>query len=288
MSLLPLTYKCNQDCVFCSAQNRDVFFELKQWINALDREKGKLIQISGGEPLLVNNIKELLAFVRLCAKRGFVIEFQTNAVLFDELRQKELRYLISEINKSGGYFNVNFSAHNKTLDYKITKTEDAFKRRVSNLKSLLKMGAKVRLTHIITRLNYKFIDKFVSFVAKELPSVSHIQFSFVKAQGKTRSKKIVPQYKNVSKYLDKALALAQKRNIEFQIDHIPLCFVWKYKNRHVDYIKKKAKLKGVYLLEKRKYPECKNCLVLNLCPGPRKDYMLLYPKFYPIRIKSHE
>lgn len=276
MSLIKITSKCNQQCVFCSntdkINNKKIDFNIK---NVNDR----LIQLSGGEPLKYD-INDLLKLLYIFLKHKKIIEFQTNATLIESIDKKKLKLIISIINKSKGYFNINFSSHNPKTDYKITGLKGGFKNRVSGIKILNKYNAKIRLTYVINKYNYKYITDFARFIKKEIPFVSWIQFSFVKGIGKAKNnKKIVPEYKKVSPYLIKALDILTKYKIKFDIDHIPLCYLGKYWKHHVDVYKIKKGIQGEYQKEKNKnFKKCVKCKLNKYCSGPRKDYIAIYGK----------
>jgi hypothetical protein len=62
------------------------------------------------------------------------------------------------------------------------------------------------------------------------------------------------------------------------VDHIPMCFLWKFFENHVDYHKMKSWEKWVFLEEKHYVERCKWCDKKVLCTGYRKDYLKIYPE----------
>jgi MoaA/NifB/PqqE/SkfB family radical SAM enzyme len=210
-------------------------------------------------------------------KKSKTIELQTNALMVDGVPLKKIKILISLLNKNNGYFNINLSAHNSKIDYKITRVKNGFSKRLSGIKMLAENGATVRLTYVINSVNYKYISDFAYLVSEKLPFIDWVQFSFVKGIGKAKNnKKIIPRYSDVSTHLIEALDILNKNHIKFNNDHIPLCFLGKFWQSNVDVIKMKKNLKGDYLLEKEKVKECKGCKFYKICSGPRKDYIKVY------------
>ena len=280
----PLTYDCNQHCVFCSSPNGRFAGEtLADWLSALRSFSGKLLQLSGGEPLSRDS-KSLLALLKHCSARGICVEFQTNGTLLAKLPPQTLRALVLLVGKNGGHFNVNFSSHTAALDAKITGHRGGFDARLTGVKALLALGAKVRLTHIITAANYKFLPEFSRFCARELKGIGWIQFSFAKATGAAAKRKIVPRYSVVAPYLNKALALADGGGLRFIVDYIPLCYLPAFAKHHIDWDKVPGKTQGPHSYEKKKPAVCTGCVFFSHCAGPRLDYLRLYPRFTPPKV----
>ncbi len=272
--LLPIHYKCNQRCVFCSANvavNKEEI-DVKHLITEIKKnfKKDDLIGISGGEPFLTPAL--LVQVINEAYSIGLSIELLTNASLIIENKK-----IIDLISDKVNIFNIDFPAHNKEIDFKITKTKSVFKKRYNGVKFLLEKKISVRLTHIINKLNYKFLEEFAMFVAEEFSDIEYIQFSFVKGIGAAENnKKIIPRYGEVVPFLEKAFHILKKNKIPFVFDHIPICFLKSFKEFSVDYSKIKNNILGEYSREKEKIKECSNCELKEHCPGPRKDYMDLY------------
>ena len=277
--LYPLTPLCNQKCIFCSAYGRDEkAFNLKNFLSSLKRDKDKLIILSGGDPFLIG-IENLIYIADFAVKENKKIEIQTNATLLPLIDIKKLKIFVTLLNKTGGYFNINFPAHEYKLDYKITNLKNGFKNRMEGIYSLNKLDAVIRITHVIHKINYKYLCEFAKFIIKDIPFISWVQFSFVKGMGRAKeNKKLIPTYSSVSPFLLKAFEILERNGFRFEIDHIPLCFLGRFYKKHVDYKKIKNGFKGEYLKEKEKLLSCKGCRFYSLCSGPRKDYIEIYKK----------
>ena len=283
MSFLPLTYECNQHCVFCSAPHDGGRFALRQWLERAAEISG-LVQLSGGEPLTLPP-RELLALLKYCVTRGLRVEFQSNGSLLTSVEPQLLKAIVGLVHVSGGYFNINAPAHTAALDYKITRLDGGFAKRLAGIKLLAAQGAAVRLTHVLLKANIAQAPAFVKFAATALPGISWIQFSFVKAFGAARSKRgIVPSYEEAAPQLNKAFALARKLGLEFDVDHIPPCYIPAFAQSHVDWHKIPAAIPGPQLREKTKIPACKGCSFGKNCAGARLDYLEIYPDWLPPRV----
>ena len=79
-----LTSKCNWDCKFCYANKNVLEGNLKkqkQIISLLSKQGIKEICFSGGEPLLLNYLPELLGFAK---RKGLFVHLSTNGSLLNE------------------------------------------------------------------------------------------------------------------------------------------------------------------------------------------------------------
>ncbi|HNT96635.1 MAG TPA: radical SAM protein [Elusimicrobiales bacterium] len=276
MPLIHLLSACDQRCVFCSYPAETVDTErtgLAAWAAAL-KEPG-LVQVSGGEPLLADR-DALLKFVLYCAGRKRRVEVQTNGAALSRLPEAYFRGLLRAVKLTGGYFNVNFPSDSAAADLKITRTRGAFAARLRGVRRLIKAGAAVRLTHVVSSLNYRRLPSFAKFAAAELEGVSWIQFSFIKAYGRSESGLYVPRYAAVSPFLIKALELCRELGLRCETDHIPPCFLGGFALSSVDAKKLSSKERGPQLAEKAYVAACRGCRLRNICPGPRKDYIKVH------------
>ncbi|MDD2805063.1 MAG: radical SAM protein [Elusimicrobiales bacterium] len=278
MALIHLFRRCNQRCAFCSYPaegGRDPAPSLKAWLKEIAAMPPGLVQLSGGEPLLAGaeNLCMLLAAVKKLGRRA---ELQTNALAAADLPASELAAIAKTLRAARGYFNVNFPAATAALDLKITRAPGGFRKRTAGVRRLIASGAPVRLTHVITALNYKQLPAFAAFVARELPGAAWVQFSYIKGLGRAAGKKYLPRYAAVRPYLLKALAACEAAKLRCEVDHIPPCFLGDFYRLNVDIVKMREGRDGPHLQEKARVPACRGCRFVKLCPGPRKDYIAVH------------
>ncbi|OGR65638.1 MAG: hypothetical protein A2X31_09370 [Elusimicrobia bacterium GWB2_63_22] len=278
MSLIHLFRRCNQRCVFCSwpeEGGRGPEADLRGWLKEIAAMPAGLVQLSGGEPLLAGayNLCLLLGAVR---RLGRPVELQTNALAAADMPQADLIKLAGALNAAGGYFNVNFPAASPALDYKITRARGGFKKRLAGVRRLMRAGAKVRLTHVISLLNYKALPAFAALAAGSLKGAAWIQFSYIKGAGRAEDGTFIPEYLKVQPYLEKALAACARAGIHCEVDHVPPCRLGEFWRLNVDIEKMRKGLKGPHLLEKKRVRACRGCRFFKVCPGPRKDYIAVH------------
>jgi MoaA/NifB/PqqE/SkfB family radical SAM enzyme len=269
---LPINGVCNIKCVFCSSEGRSGGYELDGLLAEISADRTGHIQISGGDPMLREPL-EVLSIVAHAKKLGKIVEFQTNAVLVEKWDPKRLAQLAGLID----FWNVNFSAHNPQLDVAVTESPGAFEARVRGVRALLKLGKPVRLNYIVHEVNYRNAEDFVRFAAEELKGFAWIQFSYVKGMGRAKNNRLImPRFRDAAPYLNRAFRLCAKLGIEFDVDHIPVCFVMDWTEHHADYRKMRTTTPGRHLSEKQQVADCDGCAMRDACPGPRKDYIEVY------------
>ena len=198
MALIHLFRRCNQKCVFCSypsGAKAEEEADLGSWLKEISKMAPGLVQISGGEPLLAD-FGDLIKLITFCAKTGRIVELQTNGILISRMAPAERELLVRALGFAKGYFNFNFPAHNAALDFKITGTKGAFSARRKAAGKLLALGAQVRLTHVISGLNYKRTEDFAAFAVKNFKTRVWLQFSFIKGLG--RGRRLPPVHPGVS------------------------------------------------------------------------------------------
>lgn len=270
---LPINGVCNIKCLFCSADGRTGTFELAYLLDQIDRDRTGHVQISGGDPM-IKDPAELLKILVHCKKRGKIVEFQTNGVMITRYNPRRLRMICGLVD----FFNINFSAHTPELDLVVTETPGAFDWRLKGVRHLLAMGnVNVRLNYIVHEQNYRHCEEFVRFAAEAMPGFKWIQFSYCKGMGRAKgNRQVMPRFQDAAPHLNAAFRACRERGLDFDIDHIPVCFMMEFKEHHADYRKMRESKPGVHLSEKQQVADCDGCAMRETCPGPRKDYLEIY------------
>lgn len=265
---------CNQKCVFCLARYRKTIFSALK-LPALS--KGERLVISGGETTLSPDVFKILALTRKNKINN--VELQTNAVTladFDFCRKL--------FNSGVKEFNVNMPAHSEKLNDRITAAPGSFKKRLTGLKNLIRLGAYIRLTFVINKFNYTRMRDYCYFVKHNLPQVKLLAFHFVQIEGAVKNNTaLVPKFQKVRPYLLAACRYAQKARLNLITDNIPLCIFGgkKYFCFSVDYRKTKlrkntAQAEKTLNLKKNFILTCNKCVYKHKCGGIRSDYLELY------------
>ncbi len=159
-----VTRKCNLKCPHCyinaNAQesiNELTTREAKNLIDQLCKVSRPLLVLSGGEPLLRQDIYELISYG---SSKGFKMGLGSNGSLIDDVTVKKI--------KEAGIETVSIS-----LDSHIPEQHDEFrgvkgswKKAVSAIKALRKNGVLVQVNTTVTQQNYDQIDDIMSLAER--------------------------------------------------------------------------------------------------------------------------
>ncbi len=263
-----LTKKCNQECIFCSAEGEDRAMTKKE-LSACLSLGYKSLAFEGGEPLMS---RDLIYWTERGRESGAEeIILLTNGLLLSESKLKLL------MKKGITKFEFNLPSHIVKLHDILTGSKNQFPKRISAIKRALKAAKDgVIITFVLNSLNYKTLPAYISFIAKEFPEVFFIALNFIKVKGLVKKRKyLVPKLSEARPYIMRALLKAKKLHLPVILDGFPLCLFPGYEAycRDVDRM-----IKGdtSYLSEKKYIKECLKCSLKIICAGPRKDYVLLF------------
>jgi len=262
---------CNHRCIFCSRKIEPPTSS-KEIKEILKRFK-HCVSIEGGEPLLN---KDLVKIVKHTKKEGVrEVIIATNGFSLDKKeRVKEL------INAGVDVFNFNFPSHIKKIYEVLTQSKD-YEKTILAIKNCIEIGGhkkRVRITYVINTLNYKYISKFADFIKSEFGNVFYVELNMIKVLGKVRKRKwLVPKLSDIYPYLMKGFAEFEKKKINFISDGIPLCYMTGFEDRNIDAQIKSVK-SDIWIAEHEKshFKPCRNCVLKNICSGPRTDYVKIY------------
>jgi radical SAM protein with 4Fe4S-binding SPASM domain len=175
-----ITRKCNLKCAHCyiNATNQESLNELstneaKNLINQICEISKPLLILSGGEPLLRQDIYEL---VRYGTSKGLKMGLGSNGSLIDDATAKKL--------KKAGIKTISIS-----LDSNVPKQHDEFRgvkgsweKAVGAIKALRENGVLVQVNTTVTRENYDQIDDIMTLA--EMLGVENFHLFFLVPTGR--------------------------------------------------------------------------------------------------------
>jgi MoaA/NifB/PqqE/SkfB family radical SAM enzyme len=170
-----VTNQCNLLCQMCDQWKTKAAGELskKEWygfIDAVARLKAKVIVITGGEPLLREDIYEIIKYIR---GKNIGCHLCSNGSLLND---------ISTVNKLGqaGLNSISVSLDSPTARiHNAIRGADCFEAAVGGIKLLKKNFPRIRvgINCLITKLNFSGLDQMIYF-AQSL-KVDQIKFDLV-------------------------------------------------------------------------------------------------------------
>ncbi len=169
--------RCNLKCIHCYSQSQDVEYpnelntqEAKTMLDGLAEYGAPVILFSGGEPLMREDLMELITYAR---DKGLRAVISTNGTLITEEKAEELK-------KFGlSYVGISLDGLRETND-KFRGIEGAFDDALQGIRNCLKVGIKVGLRFTINKRNAQDIPGIFELIEKEkIPRVCfyHLVYS---------------------------------------------------------------------------------------------------------------
>ncbi len=169
--------RCNLKCVHCYSQSKDIEYpnelttkEAKAMLDGLAEYGAPVILFSGGEPLMRDDLMELITYAR---DKGLRAVISTNGTLITEEKAEELR-------KFGlSYVGISLDGLRETND-KFRGIEGAFDDALQGIRNCLKLGIKVGLRFTINKRNAQDIPGIFDLIETEkIPRVCfyHLVYS---------------------------------------------------------------------------------------------------------------
>lgn len=177
------------------------------------------IDIQGGEPTLYRHINELVAH---CRTIGLMPTLITNAIAFQEerrcaaLKDAGIRDLL-----------VSVQGLDDTYDA-IVGVKGAAAKQQQGLANILKAGIPVRFNSVLSKPVLPQLEKIAQLAvdvnARVVNFLAFNPFEDQQIAGK-RNATNVPRYSEVSPYLNRAMDILARANIECNVRYFPICMV---------------------------------------------------------------
>jgi len=154
-----ITYKCNLDCFFCDRQtlyrdklNKDLgLSKAKRVVDNLADADVMTVGITGGEPLLRNDLEELAKYAK---DKGLIVTLSTNGTLLTRSRAQRLVNSFHSIS-------VSLDGLSDTHD-RIRGKKGAYDKAIRGLKHLTKTNPRacaIGVNFVLNKLNFQELRK---------------------------------------------------------------------------------------------------------------------------------
>lgn len=227
-----VTPKCNSNCIMCPSPDasrrqpdcadRNKLIEIAKHIPASARH----LTITGGEPFMIG--PQLFDFLEFLQGKFFHTEclILTNGRVFAVERYAKLLRQSMPKNTL-----VAIPVHGSTAEQHdlITRAEGSFTQTIMGIKRLLKLGVKVELRIVVTKLNADDLINIAALIATELPKVEHVCIMAAEMTGNARQNidQVWISYKDAFKKTAPAIKLLIRNGITVKLYNFPLCVVGK-------------------------------------------------------------
>jgi MoaA/NifB/PqqE/SkfB family radical SAM enzyme len=271
-----LTLDCNEQCIFCNSHGlaENLATDLEHATTMLEqaRDSGaRKLVISGGEPLLIAWLPELISLARKL--EFFPITVQTNGLLLS--KEQNLQRL-----DASPPDDVLISIHGPTDEIlqSITGVPRSLSRKLEALRKCRERGFRTLVSIVICRQNMAAAEETVRLLAAQSLRPDLVAFSFVAPSGRARDygKDVVPSMSKTAPLLLAALRTGRELGLDVVLVEycgLPLC-VEPGLEPFAEAFNPEAPL-GIPF-DKKKIAACETCRFSLRCSGIFKNYLSLY------------
>jgi radical SAM protein with 4Fe4S-binding SPASM domain len=295
---LRIGYSCNNNCRFCVvADSRNKFPEMstkevKRLIKNAKNKDAKQITFTGGEPTLRKDIFELVKFAKS-------LEFETIMFTTNGRRFAYMDFTKKIVDAGGNKFMISLHAHNKKLNFYLTRVKESFDQTIQGIKNLKKLNQDMVASFVVMKPNYRILPEYAKFISN-LGITKTLQLTFVMPFGEAgiNHKEILPRYSKACEYVKKTIDIKDKLGIQdIIVMDVPACFLQGYESYinefnipNMEIIAPDPRHSSEdYNLKRRenkiKPNQCKKCKHYKICEGVWHEYIDLFgdKEFVPVR-----
>ena len=162
-ALWEITHKCNLSCIHCRANASPLVDEnnlirgeaIYNLIDSLSNLKTKVLVLTGGEPLLRNDLEEIISYAR---KKSIKCRIQSNGLLLTEER-------ILKLKESGIFsFGIGLDSPDPEIHDYIRNKKGAFDQVIKTINLLKQFEVKCHVEFTLTKLNSNQLDKMFNLL----------------------------------------------------------------------------------------------------------------------------
>ena len=298
---LKLGYRCNNRCLHCSVEfnreraQRHGKHDLGTWqcIELLQQgiNRGvKEVVLTGGEPTLRNDLKEILAY---CSSHNLFVHFQSNGRRFSDDKVLAAVRDITQV-----VFTIALHSWIPEKHDSITRCPNSFHETVTGIQKLLQNGKQVAGKVVITQKNQSEVaDLLLLFIDL---GVRRVNYAFPNIDGgmKKRFDVLIPRYATVKEESAEVIEIAQAEEVYVDFESLPFCIIPQCPHLVADlqYLVRVGR-SIVHLDErpqdwdrerigkKQKMTQCRECVYEYICEGTWKSYLDAFgeKEFQPVR-----
>lgn len=283
-------FACNNRCLFCSVGNRGEHKKTeeikKEILKAIEEEKVKEINFTGGEPTIRKDIFDLVSFAKNAGAE--TVRVTSNGRLFsnDSFTEK-----IKKAGLSGAIFSIHGSTA-KTHDY-LCQVKGAFKQAVKGLKNSEKNRLSIDVNTVITTKNLNELPALAEMVSAKY-NANFMCLIFPDLAGFIlENSDLIPCFEESIEPIEKTIEVMEKNKKGVWLLNVPMCVLKEKRyaascgelRTKMYWFENKVNLDEHRLKEKIRVKECKKCSIAGKCPGFPEKYIELkgIPKINPVK-----
>lgn len=225
-----VTGKCNSNCIMCpssdysrkngDATNVDHLIEVAEHIPSDTRH----LTVTGGEPFLSG--EDIFRFVLFLREKFVETEFLflTNGRVF---ALEKYAKLLEETVPYNSILAIPVHGSTSVLHDHITQVPGSFKQTMLGIKRLLRMGIKIEIRIVVSKLNCKDIDNIANVIINEIPQISYVSVIALEMTGSAykNREEVWITYRESFEASSSAIKRLVKHGINVKLYNFPLCTV---------------------------------------------------------------
>jgi MoaA/NifB/PqqE/SkfB family radical SAM enzyme len=190
-----LTYKCNSRCTYCDIPIKPENIPIKETapeiiienLAALKRLGVKVVDFTGGEPLLYKHIVKVL---RAAKEMGFIVSLANTGTLYQRIA-KDLVGLVDDLKFSLSTIDAG--------EYKKERGIDGFSKVIESIKLAKSLGEQPSIISTATPQSIGGMEEVIR-LAQELGIIMYLQPVFDYCDNETLQKEGIEEIKRLSKF----------------------------------------------------------------------------------------
>jgi predicted dehydrogenase/pyruvate-formate lyase-activating enzyme len=268
------TVHCNQDCLFCSANESsgEVWTDPGTMMRRIARAASRglrRVSFSGGEPTLSPHLASFVEVARRCGVRE--VELVTNGVLLD--REDKVDRLV----RAGlTHAFVSLHAHDEELSSALTLKAGDHARTLRAIELFAARDVKTVINHVVTTRNAPFLERFVELARSRFGGRVLVSLALASPQFRAlEHPELLPRLSEIAplvrRALRRAVALEQPVVVGSR-QGLPPCFLGAFRGWS-DVLDLVAEAASEDAPQKEHGPACARCRYRRQCPGLWKPYV---------------
>ena len=272
---------CNEDCKFCYYKgylhNRELSCStdfLEKQLEFGFRIGARVVEFSGGEPTIRQDLPELIRYAR-------DLGYETITIITNGIRPSNEKYLNELI--SSGLNDMLISIHGiDKIHDNIVQLNGAFNKIRALLEQLNRLNFRFRTNTVIVKDNVAQLAETSTWIASYGPKA--MNFIFFNDFYPNEDNSLLPDLEEASSAVKKAIGSAQKSVPKITVRYVPLCymkgyekFVCNYPQRPYDPDEENHSIQKVFGEYGFEHPVDKNSIKVNLIRA-----FIYNPLLYPV------
>jgi MoaA/NifB/PqqE/SkfB family radical SAM enzyme len=287
---IKLGYSCNNNCIHCVVADarelchnhgKDEDLTTAEYKHELldSRMKGyDQITFTGGEPTMRNDLAHLMRYAH---ELGYQVDVQTNGRNFCS---RQFAQSLAEITKAT--YCIALHGHNEAIHDKVTAVRGSFRETVAGIRNLTGLDQTVVGKFVLSQVNVPYMVETCQLY--HFLGVEHITITFPHGLGNAGKyfDEVIPWYGDTIPYLHRSLDYCREKHVAVNTEAYPYCFMRGYEEHATElfFTDEPTELKQhgheefaidwskVRLVEKAKFPQCRECCYEIICEGPWREY----------------